>query len=77
MHRQRDAVREMTAETDVGGEEGEERRGSRWEKMRSGALGRGRRMARNGNRARTGDAELKRKPDRRHDRGQTESVRRC
>lgn len=42
-HRQRDRVRETTAET-----EGDRERAGRWRKMRSGALGRGRRMERRG-----------------------------
>lgn len=40
-YRQRDRVREMAAET-----EGDTERGGRWRKMRSGALGKGRRMER-------------------------------
>lgn len=41
--RQRDGVREMTAET-----EGDAARAGRWREMRSGVLGRGRRMERRG-----------------------------
>lgn len=68
-HRQRDAVREMTAETDEGGEwwqMGEDEKWSTWERQKDEGESKT---------AWTEDAELKRKPGRRQDRGQTGSNR--
>lgn len=70
-HRQRDAVREMTAETDGGGggewwQMGEDEKWSTWERQKDEGESKT---------AWTEDAELKRKPGRRQDRGQTGSNR--